>query len=268
MQHTLISDFVKITPEMAKTYLEQNIDSNRKLRTAVVEMMKRDMISGNWRKTHQGIAFDVFGRLIDGQHRLSAIVQAGIPVEMMVTRNLNPDAFAVIDTGSRRILADSLKALGVPNQNTVAALVAKILGYQKGINSVLDTRDKDGNFAAARYKSSTRDEQLDFFQDNRDALILCAEFGRSVYHSSTSNLITSTNIAFLYWVNNMSPEFAQFIRSVVLGINIKEQTTAYHLRRILEEMRDGKRVVGSAQMMKAWATAYAKKDSVCKKFVF
>jgi hypothetical protein len=261
-----IFDFVKITPEMAKSYLEQNLHVNRKLRAGVIETMARDMQQGNWRKTHQGIAFDVFGRLVDGQHRLNAIIKADVPVVMMVTRNINPDAFSVIDTGTRRILADNLKALGVPNQTMVAALTVKILAYQRGLTSILDTRNKDGNFASGRYKSASREEQIEFFHENRDMLILCAEFGRNTYAASSSNLITGTNIAFLYWLNNMSPEFAEFIRNVVIGINIKEHTTAYHLRRLLEEMKDGKRVVSSSQMLKAWANAYAKRGVVCKKF--
>lgn len=269
MQHlNLISDFVKITPEMARTYLEQNIDLNRTIRWPVVEQMVRDMKNNKWRKTHQGIAFDVFGRLVDGQHRMIAIIKAGVPVEMMVTRNLIPEDFFVIDTGTRRVLADNLKANGVTNQNTVGALTLKMIAHQKGITSVLDTRDKDGKFGRTSFRGSSREEQIEFFNKNRDVIILCAEFGRSVYGASRNKLVTAPNIALLYWVNGMTPEFAEFIRSVVLGINIKENTTAYHLRRILEDMAAGKRIVSSAQIAKAWAVAYAKKDNVCKKFVF
>lgn len=263
-----ISDFVKITPEMAKSYLEQNIHLNRTLRWPYIDVMARDMKDGKWRRTHQGIAFDVFGRLVDGQHRMHAIIKADVPVEIMVTRNLVPEDFFVIDTGTRRVLADNLKAKGVANQNIVAALTLKVIADQKGIAHVLDTRDKDGRRAQARYKGASREEQVEFFNKHRDAIMLCADFGRIVYSSSANRLITAPNIAFLYWVHGMSPEFADFIRSVVMGINIKEHTTAYHLRRILEEMKAGKRILSSIQLMKAWVAAYAKKDAVCKKFVF
>jgi hypothetical protein len=42
------------------------------------EAMRR----GDWRLTHQGIAFDASGALVDGQHRLAAIVEADVPVEI------------------------------------------------------------------------------------------------------------------------------------------------------------------------------------------
>jgi hypothetical protein len=97
-----------ITPEMAKEYLAHNT-ANRALRSKVLAYMVRDMKSGKWRLTHQGIAFDANGNLVDGQHRLSAIVLAGVPIQMMVTRGLDDEAILNIDTGSQRTPADAFK---------------------------------------------------------------------------------------------------------------------------------------------------------------
>lgn len=97
-----------ITPELAAQYLQKNI-INRQLRKMYVEALAGEMRRGGFILSHQGIAFDVNGRLIDGQHRLSAIIMSGVSISMWVTRNVDAGAFRVMDTGARRSIADSLR---------------------------------------------------------------------------------------------------------------------------------------------------------------
>lgn len=94
-----------ITPEIAKEYLRHNV-GNRLLRAKYVEQIVRDIKAGEFRTTHQGIAFDANGNLIDGQHRLTAIALAGIPVQMMVTRGVSEESKLVIDTHAKRQISD------------------------------------------------------------------------------------------------------------------------------------------------------------------
>lgn len=93
-----------ITPEIAKKLLEKN-HSNRKLRKMVVDTYAEDIKDGRWELTHQGIAFDKNGDLVDGQHRLSAIVQAGIAVPMVVAEGV--DSRVNIDNHAKRNLTDT-----------------------------------------------------------------------------------------------------------------------------------------------------------------
>jgi len=67
------------------------------------------MDSGEWQLTHQGIAFDKDGNLLDGQHRLQAVINHGRGVEFMVTRNLPHEVFSSLDRGVVRTLADTTK---------------------------------------------------------------------------------------------------------------------------------------------------------------
>lgn len=103
---------IEVTPEIATDWLANNAEFQRKLRQVVVERYARDMLNGAWNLTHQGIAFDTKGRLIDGQHRLAAIVKAGIPVKMTVVRDTPAGAFDHVDIGFGRTTADVLKAQG------------------------------------------------------------------------------------------------------------------------------------------------------------
>lgn len=102
----------KITPELAKAWLEKNT-INRPLRPSVVENYMNAFTRGEYRLTHQGIAFSKTGELLDGQHRLSAIAQMPprFSLEMLVTTDLPADAFKGIDQGLKRSHSD---VLGIP----------------------------------------------------------------------------------------------------------------------------------------------------------
>jgi hypothetical protein len=94
-----------VTPEMAKEYLTKNTD-NRNKRGWWVSGLANQIKRGEWIPTHQGVGITKSGRLIDGQHRLEAIIEANIPVEMMVTTGVRDDAYKVLDSGIKRTMAD------------------------------------------------------------------------------------------------------------------------------------------------------------------
>ncbi len=58
----------EISPALAEKYLDAN-KLNRPLRPGGVERYALDMKTGNWGETHQAIAFDVNGNILDGQDR-------------------------------------------------------------------------------------------------------------------------------------------------------------------------------------------------------
>jgi hypothetical protein len=102
-----------ITPDMATKILERNTN-NRPIRQKYVDYLATEMRAGRWRLTHQGVLIGADGEPLDGLHRLWAIVQAGVPVRMMVStfdRTDGADAAMLlpIDTGITRTMADIVK---------------------------------------------------------------------------------------------------------------------------------------------------------------
>jgi len=123
---------VVITPEMARDWLRLNV-RNRTLSVTKIEQFTNDMQAGAWQVTNQGLGFDRHGNLIDGQHRLHAVIKAGVAVRMMVVRNLAPDAQANIDTGRARTPGDMLSVLdGVKNATNVAAIARQAIFWDRG----------------------------------------------------------------------------------------------------------------------------------------
>lgn len=118
-----------VTPEMARQWLQAN-SNNRRIRKTLIARLKADIESGNWQMTHQPIALAEDGQLIDGQHRLSAIVAAGIAVPLTVATNCAKETFAVIDSGVKRTAADSLHVEGIKNANVLSAAIRYYLCYR------------------------------------------------------------------------------------------------------------------------------------------
>lgn len=98
----LYSERFVVTPKEASYWLTECNPRNRPISTAVVKRYAEDMRAGRWQYTHQGPAFDTEGNLIDGQHRLRAVVASGMSVPMHITWNANAETYAVLDTGWRR----------------------------------------------------------------------------------------------------------------------------------------------------------------------
>lgn len=117
--------YMMITPQMADLWLTHcNPASNRVVSDTVYERYAKEMIKGEWRTTHQGIAFDREGKLLDGQHRLMAIKLSGISIKMLIIPGCDPDTFDVLDSGHRRQAAQLLK---IPHRVIVAA-AGRIIG--------------------------------------------------------------------------------------------------------------------------------------------
>lgn len=128
-----------ITPAMAAEWLERNA-RNRKVSWDTVDAYARDMRAGNWLVTHQGLAFNKRDELIDGQHRLHAIIRAGVTVMMLVTFGLPRGALKngmtvmdTVDRGKTRSVADQLKIQhGMQDGSVLAAVCTSIAGICYG----------------------------------------------------------------------------------------------------------------------------------------
>lgn len=133
---------VNVTPSLAAEWLKCNT-RNRNLSESYVDSLARDMESGRWLFTHQGVAFDIDGVLLDGQHRLNAIVRSGVTVRMVVTNGIARDSIAGIDQGTGRLAQDVLKLshskdVGKRGMAIANAMCAGFTGSNAGRRSKLE----------------------------------------------------------------------------------------------------------------------------------
>ena len=83
-----------ITPDDAANYLLNNA-MHRKIKQKKVAEYMNEMVDGKWTLNGKSLIFDLNGRLLNGQHRLSAVVHSGVPLTTLVVRGVDP---AVLET--------------------------------------------------------------------------------------------------------------------------------------------------------------------------
>jgi hypothetical protein len=124
----ITSDMETITPELAAEYLKRNT-KNRRQRRVMARVFASMMRAGKWFVTSDAIAFDWHDRLMNGQHRLLAIAESGVPQLFCVMRGLDPAAYSALDGGLKRSVGDHLEMLDVPHYNQTAAIARRIAQY-------------------------------------------------------------------------------------------------------------------------------------------
>lgn len=109
------TEIMTITPEMAMNWVTEGNVSNRKMSRSKIDRLASEIKAGRWIVTSQGISFFKDGTLANGQHRLMAIFESGISVQMSVTYGEEPGSALYLDSSeSSRSQVDQLKMFGKP----------------------------------------------------------------------------------------------------------------------------------------------------------
>lgn len=127
-----------ISPAQAKEYLERTIP-NRRLNDGTVTRYADDMREGRWNNNGQPLIFNEAGELLDGQHRLRAVIVAGKTLPFMVVRGVPSVAMETLDSGRSRSLTDVLTLKGYKNVANVSASARLIWNYAAGVNLTYTT---------------------------------------------------------------------------------------------------------------------------------
>ena len=167
-----------ITPEAAQAYLMKNV-GNRQLSKITVASYAQLMRDGLWEVNNDAISFNANGRLLNGQHRLSAVIEAGVPVKFFVVRGLATDSFVTMDNGKNRVAADALYTHGVDNGIAIAAVVKRKVLLEEGLT--VANAGKGGNTTRIKISNTLILEEYYKYQEKYNEI---ASHSRSLYKSS------------------------------------------------------------------------------------
>lgn len=132
--------WVKVTPAMAGDWLEKNI-INRPIRPKWVTYLAEQITLGKFYRCTSAVGFREDGVLVNGQHRLLAILKAGVAVELLVATGMQEDSFHIEDRGSQRTVGD---ALGLPEGIVAdAALISRTIEGNMGTTRVSEEVTRD-----------------------------------------------------------------------------------------------------------------------------
>lgn len=181
-----------ITPEMAKEYLTRN-KQNRKLNDGIVSFYAKQMRENMWALTGQGISFDSSNMLIDGQHRLAAIVLSKKPVNMLVIRGVEKTNFEFYDIGKNRSIGDIFSIDNIPNANYVVSIIGVYIVLKRhGLVSSSGQKLKARNVSAHDVKEIYY-QNPKFWQDAVKLSINCSSklnlIAKSIIGGFTASLV-------------------------------------------------------------------------------
>ncbi len=167
-----------VTPEMAFSWLEST--DNRRLRSSRVRRYANDMEDGNWHVHHQGIAFGTNGRLVDGQHRLHAILVCGKAIRLFVARGVPTSSLVSVDEHLLRNAEDVARFTGLIGAHPVWFKIARAMLLF----------DKRGNLAMSRVQT------INLTEKHRAAICNAAtvRFGSDTCSSGALRGITITPV--------------------------------------------------------------------------
>lgn len=112
---------ILITKEIADSMIAKNTQNYRQINWNNVHRYARAMKQGLWKSNGEPIIFDEYGLLKDGQHRLLAVLESGIPVKMLVVKGVSHD-INTFDEGRGRTVTQRAKAEGLAlNTSTLSA---------------------------------------------------------------------------------------------------------------------------------------------------
>ena len=127
----IVSYVARISPSDANQLLQQN-EGNRYPSEDIVKKYRRDMEDGVWQDSASQIQLSKQGKLLNGQHRLRAIVESNTSQILTVTEGLSKECFQVIDVGKGRSAKDALGILKIKNFSVAASMIRFYLVWREG----------------------------------------------------------------------------------------------------------------------------------------
>lgn len=215
-------EVISVTPAMAREWLGHNTN-NRNVRPGRVARYASDMRLQQWALTGEPIKRAPSGELLDGQHRLLAVIEANISVTMVVARNIPASARASMDTGVGRQAADQLRINGHAHAYVQAAAAKWLILFHR-----------EELYIDRAAQMVTHADIVEFCRDN-NVLLTCAQMSSSLRQVDLS---PGTRAACLYLCMRVDASAAvEFFARLNDGAGLDHGSPILALRSRLREIR-------------------------------
>lgn len=212
--------WVEITPKIAEKMLESNYSQNRKIKKKTVDSYSDQLKNGLWKDdSAESIKISSTKKLIDGQHRLSAIIQSGVTAVMLVVENITEDAISAIDDGSKRTLSDSILISGIENKKFNQKIIANTIISLDVLKTACSLNRKISVIKKNRRSSITA--TLEFAKKITNLYDVVSEFMTEYNANSIKRIIPlgSSAIPLYYVFSQVDKEFTNiFFKTIETGI--------------------------------------------------
>ena len=225
-------EVIEITPDMARAWLDRG-GRNRKVSERLVSRLASAIRRGEWMLTGDSIKLDEAQQIIDGQHRLHAIVMAGIPVTSLVVRNVGNAAQNVIDTGRPRQPMDVLAMHGFPSTPAMAAAARILIIYE--YFGKLDVSSRQVNLLISNATI------LAYAEAHREELIHAIHLADSVRSAGLAGGTGLLGAAITILLRKDAQAAEQFCEALQFGADLAQNSPILKLRnRLMNERREAR----------------------------
>lgn len=245
-----------ITPSIAKKYLEANV-KNRRIRTPIVTRYANDMTSGKWKEdTAEVIKISKTGIILDGQHRLAALIKANVSISFHVATSLDDNVFDVLDTGSNRSAGDIFLIQGIKNQSSIPSIISTYHNLKMGTSSRTQQKNLKLTNAALLIEYNKREM---FWQN---------VFSKSsMWYLSYAKILPKSLIGgfycLFYDINNDDSE--SFFNQLCTGREIKNKAIFLLRQKLMQDKMAVRKIpfeLRSALIIKSWNYFRSNNDDV------
>lgn len=220
----MFSEYLIVTPDKAKSILAL-MPRNRKINNERVKSLSKIMMSGGWNENHpQGLIFNKSGNLIDGQHRLYAVIESGKAIQFYCTYNADDDCMLHLDSNLPRTVDQTGQILGL-NTDKLAISIAKAM-FIDVTNSSRKIRGIDTASLLRMFEDYS--ESINFSKGKRNkGAILFAPL-RAMIARAHYNTTISSSFAFGHLEN-----LKRFVEVLDTGFSVSEaEASAIALRNL------------------------------------
>ena len=183
----------RISPCEAEVLLnEHNPYNYRKLNLSTVKIYAKDMKDGNWKDNGETIKIDTNGNLIDGQHRLQAVVDSGVSIEFIFVDGIDPSVADTIDIGRKRTIEQYLKWADNAYTAGATSVVQQVLTFCR-------QNKQDGHSAADAGISYMT--IMDEYMSDKSGYNEAASYGKSINADSNKVLKPKEVGAMFYYLH-------------------------------------------------------------------
>lgn len=254
--NSIVAKVETITPEIAKEYLKFNT-INRPLNKNHVSFLAKQMKAGDWKMNGETICFEDTA-LVDGQHRLHAVIESGVPIDFLVVRGCEKNSFITYDSGRNRSDSDVFHLSDIPNYNSVSSIVKKYFSFHYGWISISNEKGRGLTGLSGNDKKKSKFELLDEYKNNAS---LYQEAYKLAYScNSKLNILSTSEIGGLYAYlvkDKKHPnDFVEsFFRMMFFDINVSNNTIKLFREKSIQDKLSSKRmsnIYKSTLLIKTW----------------
>lgn len=155
---------VVITPEQAEELLKMNIN-NRSVRPRKVNELADAMKRGEWEMSNDAIVISEGNILLNGQHRLMAVVKSGVACPFILYTGAQDSSFDIMDTPTIRRISDVISRKGGKNGSKTESTITRYINLHKDLLNGWETIKRFDT-----HPSATRRELVDLY-DKHEKLI-------------------------------------------------------------------------------------------------